>query len=215
MSGNDTANTIVTNDTQSLINQADNIVRSCTGTNCNTSITTRRSITENSSLLAQQQSTNTLSSLGISSSSVLGRQINDAYLDLGSSVSSVYNYQCGNSTVNSTQCVTSASSVNEAQNNLESLLTQPASDNTTNIVVVSILASIGLIFFILFVVFLIIGFVEKSKAETKQTSIKTCTPCIQTIPQQTVITGQTVINPVSSSVPIPASPFDITEPVYE
>src|SRR5947208_4321077 len=154
------ATTIVRLDTQALINEADNIVKSCSGTNCNTSNAVRTSITESLSFLAQQQSNATLRYLSISSSSVLGRQIYEAYLDLSASVSSVYNFQCGNNTITSSTCVPNALPVITAQNNLQTLLVTPAINNAKHIAVLSLTAFLLILTFGMFIFFLFIGLFE-------------------------------------------------------
>jgi hypothetical protein len=215
--GNDTAATIVETDTLALIARADNIVKNCTGTNCNVSDVTRTSITQNLSKLAQEQSMATLILLSISTSSIIGREIYEAYLNLGAAVASVYNFQCGNN-VNNTTCVTNATSVKTAQNNLENLLVQPATNEANHIVVVSILLIIGIIAFILFFIFLIIGLFETmfeasaaGAAYASQLQTQEQPTTIQLVqPVQPV-----QIQPVVQKVAVPASPFDITEPVYE
>ena len=159
--GYQAAATIVHTDTLAMIFQADNIVRACTGTNCNVSPSTRTTITQQLSMLAQDQATATLFLLSIPSSSVLGRNIYEAYLDLGAAVASVYNFQCGDVTVNSTNCVTNASSVQTAQSNLQNLLITPAINETNHILILSILFSITIITSILFFIFLIIGLFQR------------------------------------------------------
>lgn len=232
--GNNAAATIVETDTLAMIAEADNIVRSCTGPNCNVSTTTRTNITRQLSTLAQNQAQLTFTLFSIPSSSVLGRNIYNAYLELGSAVSSVYNFQCGNNTTNSVNCVTNASSVQIAQNNLQSLLIQPAVNEVNHVVILSILLSIGIISFILFFVFLIIGLFDQmleaselglqsyplpadiSPTYMQHIQEQTQVPIIQAQPlsQQVV---QTTVSPViqSKQVAIPASPFDTTDPVYK
>jgi len=201
--GTDTATTIVETDTATLIVQADNIVKGCTGTNCNTSDTIRTSITQNSSILAQNQATATLVLLSIPTSSVLGRQIYEAYLNLGAAVASVYNFQCGDNTTTSSTCVPNASSVKDAQNSLQSLLVQPATNQANHIIVLSILLAIGIIAFILFFIFLIIGLFEKLfEAPVEGAKYAARLEAIQEQPEM-------------EKIPIPASPFDTTEPVYK
>lgn len=158
--GSETAKTIVNTDTLTLIERANIIVIGCTGTNCNVSDSTRRIIKQELSTLSQEQSNATLTLLSLTPSSTLSRNINDAYINLGAAVSSVYNFQCGNITVNATNCVTNASSVQIAQNNLESLLVQPATNEINHIVVLSILFIVAMIAFLLFFIFLLIGLIE-------------------------------------------------------
>lgn len=203
--GNTTAAAIVDTDTLQLISQADSIVQSCTGgTGCNTSLATRTSITENLSKTAQTQANNTLRVLSISPYSVLGRNIYNGYIELGAAVSSVYNYQCGNSTVNSTTCVTNASSVHTAQDNLQSLLSQPAIDDTKHIIILSILLCIAVTAFILFFVFLIIGLIGALAIAPVAGA-----EYMKSIKQSTEPSSTT------KQIAVPASPFDTTEPIYQ
>lgn len=197
------ATTIVTNDTSALVSQADNIVRGCTGLNCNTSIATRTSITQNSSRLAQEQSRSTLSALGIPSSSTLGRQIYEGYLELGAAVASVYNFQCGNSTVNSLTCVSNASSVQTAQINLVSLLSEPISNDINHITALSILSTITLIAFIVFFIFFMISIAESLEETPKYILTK---PIVaQPIIVQPIV-AQPMVNPVMQVTPIATQP---------
>lgn len=157
--GSDTAAAIVQTDTIALINKADDIVRACTGTNCNTSSATRTAITEQLSTLAQNQAASTQRFLSVPSNSVVGRNIYEGYLNLGAAVASVYNFQCGNSTVNSLTCVTNATSVRNAQVNLEAVLLQPAQNEGSHIVVLSFLITLVLFAFFLFFIFFSIGLI--------------------------------------------------------
>ena len=207
--GNTTAAAIVDTDTLQLITQANFIVQSCIGgPGCNTTPETRTSITENLSKTAQEEANETLRLLSIPPSSVLGRNIYNGYIDLAAAVASVYNYQCGNNTVNSTACVTNATSVQTAQDNLQSLIEQPAIDNTKHIIILSILLCIGIIAFILFFVFLIIGLVG-----TITVAPVPATEYMKSI-RQSAGTGAT-IPCVEKQIAIPASPFDTTEPIYQ
>lgn len=153
------SSTIVQTDTFRLIAEADSIVRSCTGTNCNTSSATQTAITQQLSLLAQQQSTETQQLLSIPNNSVIGRDIYEGYLNLGAAVAAVYNFQCGANTVTSESCVTSSTTVQNAQQNLENILTVPAETESTHIIVLSVLFSLIFIFSFLFFIFLLIGLI--------------------------------------------------------
>lgn len=157
---NNISSTIVKLDTEALITQADNIVKTCTGTNCNISTSTRLSITQNSSFLAQEQFEETIRFLSISRSSVLGRQIYEAYINLGAAVASVYNFQCGNNTVTSSTCVPNAISVITAQNELQSLLLTPITNNTKHVAVLTLISFLIFISISLFFLFLILGLFE-------------------------------------------------------
>jgi hypothetical protein len=216
--GNNTAATIVETDTLALIERADNIIRSCTGTNCNVSEATRTTITQQLSLLAQDQAKSTLILLSIPLSSVFGRNIVNSYMNLGAAVASVYNFQCGNNTVNSTRCVTNASSVQAAQNNLQFLLVQPAENEFHHVIVLSILLIIAIIAFILFFIFLIIGLIEKMlEAHQVQYIVTTQEPAqlhiIQPTVQPTIQVNTTT--PTTQKIAVPVSPFQTTEPVYQ
>ena len=201
--GNINAREIVNTNTSQLINQADYIVRSCKGPNCNTSRHTRTLITETLSKTAQSQAHETLRLLSISSSSVTGREIYNGYIQLASSVSSVYNYQCGNTTLNSTKCVSDSSSVQISQDNLHSLISPPSTNNLENIIVLSILLAIAVSSFILFLVFLIIAMIGSLYD----------TPPHNNVPLS--INSQPTSPPYLNDIPIPVSPFDTTEPIYQ
>lgn len=149
------AQSIVNNDTLQLISKADFIVRECKGPRCNTSPITKNKIRTHLSLEAQNQAVNVSSILSVDTHSVIGRKIYDGYLNLAASVSSVYNYQCGTSTIGSELCVTNSSSVQQAQNILISLL----QTSFTDILIPSILFSIASASFVLFLSFFIAGIV--------------------------------------------------------
>lgn len=219
--GHDTAATIVETDTLALIAEADSVVQSCTGPNCNVSQDIRNTINQNVSQLAQEQSNLTLSALSIPSSSVLGRQIYTAYVNLGAAVASVYNFQCGDTITNSTTCVLNASSVQTAQNNLQSLLNQPTQNEINHLIILSILAIIALIAFILFFIFLIIGLFEKmfeapeAGAEYMSHIQQLSTQPNQQIQSYSQSKNPSILQVQSEKIPVPASPFDTTEPIYE
>lgn len=197
-----TAAAIVTTDTLQLIDKANSIVQSCTGgPGCNTSPQTRTSITQNLSKTAQDQANETLRILSVPPSSILERNIYNGYIDLAAAVSSVYNYQCGNNTITSVTCVTNASSVQNAQHNLQSLILQPAIDNTKHIISLSILLSVAIIALILFFVFLIIGLIGTLSLSPHPSPIQS--------PQTTNPT------PLVNQIAVPASPFDTKEPIYQ
>jgi len=211
--GNTTAAAIVDTDTLQLIYQANSIVQSCTGgPGCNTSPETRTSITQQLSKTAQDEANDTLRVLSLPSCSVLGRNIYNGYIDLAAAIASVYNYQCGNTTVNSTACVTNATSVQTAQDNLQSLISQPATDNTKHIIVLSILLCIAVIAFILFFVFFIIGLVGTLTiapvGSMNAVSRSNGSEYMKSIEQS----GQT---PLVSQIAVPASPFDTTQAIYQ
>jgi len=198
------AATIVNNDTLQLIYQANEIVQSCKGgLGCNFSPETKNSINDNLSQTAQSQSDNTLRLLSISSSSVLGRNIFNGYLDLAASISSVYIYQCGSTTINSTICVTNSSSVKFAQNNLVSLISQPYLDNINNIIVMSILLTISIISFTLFIIFLIIGFTETPTISNNNTNNNTN--------NNNNIVKSVKSSSINDQMVLPVSPFDMSE----
>jgi hypothetical protein len=196
--GNNTASTIVNTDTLQLISKANEIIESCkNNSNCQIPSDTSNVITKSLSETAQAQASNTLRTLSIPTSSILGRNIFNRYLDLAAAVSSTYINQCGSTIVNSIPCVTNSTSVQNAQDNLRSSLSQPATDDTTNIIVMSILLSIAVVAFILFMVFLMIGLIGVAAIDTP------------VIPESTKITTQEiqVINPTDVQVAVPASPF--------
>lgn len=205
--GNDTASSIVTTDTNALISQADSIIRACIGVNCNTSAATRTQITQQSSTLAQQQANNTLTTLGVPRNSILGRNINVAYLNLGSAVASVYNFQCGDSTANSNSCVSNASTVKDAQDTLRSLLTSPSTNDASNAIVISILSIVGFTSIMLFFIFLFIGIFGMVPSRTP--IVNYAEPVFESpAPQPTIITPIVESKPISPPIATPASPFD-------
>jgi hypothetical protein len=230
--GNATAVTIVNTDTLALIDRANTIVNACTGTNCNVSESTRREITQQLSTLSQQQTNATLTLLSIPSTSVLARNINDSYLNLSAAVSSVYNFQCGDNTMNATNCVTNASSVQVAQNNLESLLIQPATNETNHILVLSILFGITILTIFLFFIFLIVGMIETYPPETvpiqilQQPNIKIIRNDTLSVPpvptnisfvksnNPPVSTVTKLLPSKTQNIAIPVSPFDSTNLNY-
>jgi len=196
--GNDTTTTIVTSDTMELINQADSIVKSCTGVNCNTSPATRQSITQKLSSTAQAQANSVMSAFSIATSSVVGRNIFNGYIDLAAAVSSTYNYQCGTTTVNSVNCVTSADSVQTAQNNLESLLLEPITNDSAHIIILSILIVIGIISFILFLVFMLVWLVRITSPPTLVTinTVPNIVPDGPQDPNTVIIPTQDITTPI-------------------
>lgn len=198
--GESTASTIVTADTYALISLADEIVRDCKGVNCNTSLATQTAIKQQLSTLSQQLSSDTLYELSVPTSSTTGRKIYNAYLDLGSAVASVYSFQCGATTVNSTSCVSNADAVKTAQKNLRDLLVEPATNEVNHAISLSILAVIGLICLVLFIIFMIIGYVEYISTPTIYITQLQQRPALQQPEPQ---------------VAVPASPFDTKEPVYK
>lgn len=209
--GNDTASSIVTTDSLALISQADAIVIACTGTNCNTSSATRTQITQQSSTLAQRQASYTLTILGISRNSILGRNINVAYLNLGAAVASVYNFQCGDNINESSTCVSNATSVQNAQNTLRSLLVTPATDDVTHIIVISILSTIGFIALFLFFIFMMIGILENIASmivtvPATPTVLEPSSPRVQIVKTTAPIEAPNGVSPIE--IATPASPFD-------
>lgn len=160
--GTDTATSIVQTDTLLLISEADSIVRACTGTNCNTSSDTQVAITEQLSALAQEQAAATQRFLSIPTSSVVGRNVYEAYLNLGAAVAATYNFQCGANTTSSTSCVTTSSTVQIAQTELETVLLQPAQSNGSHVLILSLLAALVVLSFFLFFAFFSVGVFEKA-----------------------------------------------------
>lgn len=151
------AASIVDVDTLSLIAEANQIVQNCSGSNCHSSSETQRQITEQLSILAQNQARSTQHLLVVPASSKIGRDIYEGYIELGAVVAATYNYQCGNNVTNSVTCVTNASAVQIAQQNLETVLLQPAQIETNHVIVISILVSLILVALLLFFVFFVIG----------------------------------------------------------
>lgn len=211
--GNNAASTLVDIDTLGLISEADNVVNNCTGSNCNISEATRTTITHRLSELAQTQANATLLIFFIPSSSTLGRQIYEAYLNLGAAVSSVYNFQCGNSTVNSISCVNNATSVQTAKKKLQSLLIRPADNEIRHIVITAILAIVGIVAFIMFFIFLIIGLFQKM-LEAPEAGARYMQH-IQNITNTPNIPNTPTADINTSNISVPASPFETIEPIYK
>src|SRR5579871_2909879 len=158
--GNDTASAIVTTDTVELINQANSIVMGCSGTNCNTSSQTQNSIIQQLSTMAQSQANYTINILNIPVTSPAARNIYNNYINLGAAVAFTYNYQCGATTLNSTNCVENATTVQLAQDSLANALVEPTTNFTNHVTILSILAIIGVIALFIFFIFIIVGIVE-------------------------------------------------------
>lgn len=226
--GNDTASAIVVTDTIELINQADSIVSSCTGTNCNTSPQTQTSIIQQLSSTAQSQANTTINLLGVPATSITARNIRDGYLNLGSTVAFSYNYQCGATTVGSTSCVENSTTVQSAQDNLANILLEPSTTYASNIIILGILAAIGIIAFFIFFIFFIIAIVESFTTTSVSSAIKvqesnyrqqllrdSMQPHPIVVTPQLITTPNQVISPPQQEIPMPVSPFDITEPVYK
>lgn len=160
--GTDTATAIVQTDTLSLINKANSIVTACTGTNCNTSVTTRSTITRELSTLSQSQSTSTQQLLSIPPNSIIGRNIYESYLNLGATVAAVYNFQCGNTIQTNSTCVIDSTAVKTAQANLEALLIEPSQTAGSHALIIGMLAVLVFLFAVLFFIFFTIGLFEKA-----------------------------------------------------
>jgi len=197
------ARTIVTTNTTDLINLANDIVTSCTGPNCNVSDSTRTSITQQLSLLSQKQSDDTIVILSIPKSSTTARNIYNSYLNLAASVSSVFNYQCGDTTNNSS-CITNSSSVISAQDSLVSILTQPATNEFNHITVIAILLSVTFIAILFFLIFLLVGLLNTAFDSPTYSYSYQQPRLIQLIPQSYNLPIST---PVNYNIPTPVSPF--------
>jgi hypothetical protein len=210
---NDTVDSIVTSDTNQMIDLANSIILQCNFPNCNISPVTRTKITQSLSTLSQQQATITLNSYAIPTSSVTGRNIFDAYLDLSSAVSSTYIYQCGSNPSTSNTCVNNASNVQNAQENLKTLLNQPVTNQSNYLVGLSLLASVAVVTLMLFLIFMILGISESINSTSDKVTIKSCkaSTTVQelkpTIPVANVPESQPVSEP-EIAVPVPVSPFE-------
>jgi hypothetical protein len=201
--GNSTAETIVNENILELIYTANSIVSACTGPNCNVANSTQTKIKQQLSLVSQQQFETTLSLLSIPTSSIIAKEIFNAYLDLAASVSSVYNYQCGATINTSTECVTNSSSVKSSQYRLQQLLTIPAINQVNHITIVSILSTIAFVAMLLFLILFLLGLIESlfnviSETPTQQ-------PVIYLYPQYP--TNQYIIPQSHESIPLPVSPY--------
>lgn len=197
--GNDTAASIVTNDTNALINKANQIVLACRGTNCNTSPETRQAITQQLSTLSQSQAFHTMNILDVPHNSVIGRNIFNSYINLAAVVAATYNYQCDDNTVSGPSCVLQSTSVITAKNNLQSLLVEPASNNVINISAISILSVVAIIAGILFIIFLILGIAEHMMISKETEQVKS------------VKTAKIAEEDVKPAVPV--DPFNTKEPI--
>jgi len=150
---------LVETDTIFLIATANNIVSSCTGTNCSTSYVTRTSIKQQLSKLAQQQAYINIRLLGIEENSVIARNIYDGYLNLGSAVESVYNYQCGNSDTGN--CVENSNIVKKYQDELVRILISPVYIQTKRLIITSFLLILFLLAILMSFIFITIGSISK------------------------------------------------------
>jgi len=171
MSSNESTvtNEIVITDTNALISRADSIVNSCTGPNCNTSSATRNKITQELSLLSQEQANTLLKSLTIPPSAEIARAILFAYIELGASVSSVYSFQCGDNPTISMTCVSNATSVKQAQKQLDTVIQEPVANGVNHFAVISILIVIASIAFLFFVFFFLFGLLDSALKPKNQT----------------------------------------------
>lgn len=160
MGSSNTANNIVDDDIMELIEEANKIVRSCSGINCNFSTTTQTQISQSLSKTAQNRASGIIYDFSIPRNSVVARNIYDGYLNLGAAVSSTYSYQCGSTTANNVNCILNSDSVQTARNNLVLILTEPVTNNQDHIIILSIVLGISMIAFILFLIFLAIGLFE-------------------------------------------------------
>ena len=142
---------LVDSDIITLINRADSIVSSCTGTNCNISPNTRRQVVVQLSELSQDLSRNTLKLLSLPPNTISARNITAGYIQLSSTISSVYNYSTAQ------VCVTSNLRVIRARDTLISLLITQIVQQNNDFIALSIISVIIVVSLILFLVFLIIG----------------------------------------------------------
>jgi hypothetical protein len=179
--GINTAVGIVSTDTVVLIDEANNIVKACSGPNCNVAPSTRDAITKRLASVATEQANYAVFLFSIPVSSILARNIHQSYLELAAAVSSVYSFQCGDDTVKGGDCTINSSAVTTAQNNLVNTMSQPATVEINHMIVLSILAIIGLISIFLFFVFMLIGLLERANEST--VTIADRNSYIQTLPE--------------------------------
>lgn len=158
MIGESLSNNIVINDTNELINKANDIILQCTGPNCNTSLETRQKIFTELSILSNEQAYDTIALLSLPNTSPISQLIVNKYGNLAEAVSSVYIYQCG-STINN-RCVLDSDNVKIAQEALIILLYNPGINKTRELVTISLIIIIIFISFMLFFIFLLFGFIE-------------------------------------------------------
>lgn len=212
---NDTVDFIVTSDTNQLIDSANSIILQCNFPGCTTSPITHTKINQSLSTLSQLQAQTTLNSFAIPTSSITGRNIFNAYLDLGAAVSSTYIYQCGSIPNKSTTCVNNASNVKTSQQTLKSLLIEPVTNESNYLVGLSVLASVAVITLMLFLIFMILGLAESMNSVDvipQNKSSKNRRPS-KIIPVSNIASSEPDIptpnlpSETEELVPIPVSPF--------
>lgn len=147
--------------TNQLINLANIIVEQCQGDNCNTSFRVQSRIFRSLSLLSQEQGKDINNRLGLNISSNSGNLIYENYINLGSTIANVYNYQCGSTTSNN-DCVKNSSAVMSAQKKLFNVLLEPAENRINNFITLTILFFLGSLFFLLFIIYFLVGIIEFS-----------------------------------------------------
>lgn len=150
---------IINNDTINLVNKANEIVLSCTGTNCNTSPETKRNVTVELSQLSQQQANNLARIFELSNNSILAREIYTGYINLSMNVSQQYNYGCNNTTQNN-NCTLLSSNVIRSQEELRNLLEEPAEAISKHFLVIYVILIIAMILLFLFFISIIIGLIK-------------------------------------------------------
>lgn len=188
---------IVVTDTNQLIDRADSVIQQCNYPGCSQSPATQTKITQSVSRLSQEQAVITLNAFAIPISSVPGRNIFDAYQNLGSAVSSTYLYQCGSTTINSNACVNNVDRVKVAQQNLEDLLVGPVTAESNYLIGLSVLASLAVIMMMLFLIFILIGiFASLSTVPPEELGRCQCTP--KAAPINTVLAINAPTIPVSN-----------------
>jgi hypothetical protein len=154
--------------TSSLIEEANKISSSCTGTNCNVSKEINSKIYQDLSILSQKEASIACDRLRIPKELTICRDVFDGFLKLSFAVSSVYSYQCGSTGVAS-NCINSSSTVNSAQKNLVDILNPIFEIENSHITSIIVLLFIGIISFSFFLLFAMIGLIElpfKSRGAT-------------------------------------------------
>ncbi len=147
---------IVQKDTNILIEQADDIVKSCSGTNCNTSSETTTKIRNDLNSSALNMAHVTINLLNININTEIAQNIITGYNTLSANISTAYTYQCG-AVVPGNTCVNNSLSVQAAQLSLSSTIEPAYNANFENMIILCALASIIIICTMLFFAFFSVG----------------------------------------------------------
>ena len=164
----------IDNEINNLIDIANSIVYNCNGNNCNTSSQIRELIKVELVLKAEEYYNNVINNFNILKYSEKGREIYNAYLNLANSISSSYNYNCGDNTLYGKQCTLSSQNVIDDKEKLNNLILPIRKKYIIMIISSSILGLLFLLFIFLFFVLFIISllFQNETYVETMRSYIK-------------------------------------------